>query len=247
MLYDNAYSPPRLEQWDSYMNDLRLVLPDCPSVTAVSPDAVPVGAIRPLLRTLSMFPSLTYLCIHCKWGKGNDDCTPLVFLPKVRSLRIAEYPPCKCEGAHEVNYFAHIPRSPAGHVPHCLHANLLLAFPKLRDLHLDSPVFLKFLDTPYSLDTLTIEAPPMEQVPGGAVFSTLVGYNLVAGLRQWPADKRAPSTIVIRSGREDPHGLDAVRAVCTELGIELRKEVIYFAAIKRECSDRDVHFLRYGP
>ncbi|TBU40702.1 hypothetical protein BD309DRAFT_966819 [Dichomitus squalens] len=56
MLFDDVYGPLHLDHWDSYMEELREVLLDCTSATAVPQDSVLFRQIHSPLHTLQMAP-----------------------------------------------------------------------------------------------------------------------------------------------------------------------------------------------
>ena len=107
---------------------------------------------------------------------------------------------------------------------------LLRACPNLHHLHLDTPFFLKLLDVPSTLDTITIEAPPREHIVGWESFSTIMGYNVSAALHRGLLPARFVGhrrTLIVRTGLAEPHGYKPVREACGQYGVVLVKEVVY--------------------
>ncbi|KAI0756060.1 hypothetical protein C8Q80DRAFT_4772 [Daedaleopsis nitida] len=223
----------RTERWESYLHDVRAaILPDCPcpSVTAFCAHKVPHCTACTLLRELAeLFPALTHIYLRFDWTHPPDEDDGWLLagghFPTIRFLRLAVFPECRC--------------TPAGtHRKGCVSPHLFRLFPNVRHLHLDSPVFLKLLDPPHSLDTVTLEAPPKAYIAGREPFATIMGYNVAAALRRgflrWSdrgdlheQQERKTKTIVVRTGAVDPQGFEAAKAACGEYGIAIEKEVVY--------------------
>lgn len=221
--------------WESYLADVRAaVLSNCPclSVTAFCAYQVPPFTACTLLRRLAqLFPALTHLYLRFDWEYGQSHTDAWLFsgghFPAVRFLRLAAFPACGCT-----------PAGPVTHRQQCVGPRLLRLFPGVRHLHLDAPVFLKLLDPPHALETVTLEAPPKAYIAGREPYATIMDYNVAAALRRgflrWPdrdrdvSDGGGTKTIVVRTGTVDPLGFEAAKAACEEYGIVLKKEVVYF-------------------
>ncbi|KAI0696867.1 hypothetical protein C8T65DRAFT_29855 [Cerioporus squamosus] len=206
------------DRWIEYLSVLQTVVPKCSSLTLLSARPLHVHAVCLSLRALASFAPLTHLYLDYD-VHGCLRPEALVPISSVRFLRIKHCPTCMCN-----------------HTPHwhvCHPARLLHAFPNVQHLHLDRPVFLKLLDSPHSLHTVTLEAPPVRSIPGMAPFSSLIGYNISAALRrgflQWPRQERTapPPTIVVHTGLTEPPGFKLARLACAEHGVTFRRKIVY--------------------
>ncbi len=211
-------------RWEEYVSDLQAVVPECSSITLLSRRLHDAQAAVCLpVRSLSpSFPFIKRLYINYVLPSLSVD--PLMPIPSVLFLRIKKYPACKC------GHLRH--RQP--HYSDCLTPRRLLhTFPNLQQLHLEQPSFLKLLDSPHSLHTITLEAPPTQRISGRAPFSSLLEYNIPAALRrgflQWPRREHAVAspTIVVHTGLAEPLGFEQAQLACTQYDVALRREIVY--------------------
>ncbi|OJT05621.1 hypothetical protein TRAPUB_3544 [Trametes pubescens] len=122
--------------------------------------------------------------------------------------------------------------SMSSHAPECLRAAFAQIFPKLRELQLDTPIFLKYFDAPPTLECVTLNAPPPAKL-----FCSIQGYNVAAGLRRWmeprPEEARGRSRrvrlkkIVVHTGKEEPIGWQQAQEACDRFGVRFVREVLY--------------------
>lgn len=102
----------------------------------------------------------------------------------------------------------------------------------LRELHIAQPIALKCLIgfVPPTLERLTIEAPVAEHIKDRAAYSSILEYNIAAGLRHG-LSLRGPARaglqkIVVLTGKEEPIGWSSAKQACEEYGVELVHEVV---------------------
>ncbi|RPD54452.1 hypothetical protein L226DRAFT_539846 [Lentinus tigrinus ALCF2SS1-7] len=244
--------------WGYVLAKLTHIIPDAFSVTvAPAPGSSwpVVKQIVPalLFPTLRSFPSLRsvhFATFFEVLNYANHSAAP-PYLPRVTSLRLAHVPICECPSTDWR------PRRADGHLACCLAATLLESFPNLRHLHIESPVFLKTLRPPASVETLTLDAPPVMRIQGRQAFSSLIEYNVSAAVRRGfmslspsPSGSESESEsvqpdvtderrngkrrkIVVRTGAEEPFGWVSAKAACDEAGIELVKVVEYVEPVVR--------------
>ncbi|RDX44251.1 hypothetical protein OH76DRAFT_1421457 [Lentinus brumalis] len=199
-------------RWEEYVSDLQAVVPECSSITLLSRRLHDAHAAV-CLRSLPSFPFLKRLYLNFTLHTVNFE--PLMPISSVLFLRIKKLPACKCRYLDQF------------HNSNCLTPRFLRAFPNLQHLHLDQPSFLKFLESPHSLHTITLEAPPSPP------FSSLLEYNITSALRrgflQWPGRKHAvaPPTIVVHTGLAEPVGFGQAQLACTQYDVALRREIVY--------------------
>ncbi|KAI0801509.1 hypothetical protein C8Q74DRAFT_497509 [Fomes fomentarius] len=239
----------RADRWSAYLHGLRTVLlagADCPvkSVTTYSAYRLhPSDTIWPLRLFANLFPALESLYLtHGHEPEQACECLHLLLPPpggglrSLRYLRLAEYSPaCNhlCPGWEKEDCTAHDEMCPVGSLS-------VRVVPNLRHLHLESPVLLKTLGLPRTLETLTLDAPLMvryvrDEKTGEKKsvvhYSTLVGYNLPSALRrgllQHAGESSVRRQVVVCAGEDDPYGLLSAKNTCEEYGIELRKDVVF--------------------
>ncbi|KAI0370134.1 hypothetical protein BV20DRAFT_967170 [Pilatotrama ljubarskyi] len=132
-----------------------------------------------------------------------------ITLPTVTFLRTRTYPCCGVS-ASTCTYGGTI------HNQDCNSEGLERAFPNLRELHVDAPIFLEYFGTPRLLQSVTIDASPAMKL-----MCSIQGYNIWAALKQGflapegRAGRRAPGscnggekTIVVRTGVTIPLGCE---------------------------------------
>lgn len=169
---------------------------------------------------LPAFPSLTHVALE-------DSFDPALSSLAILLEEAPPPPPLRTVRALRVHAFQDHSRSDA-----YLPAAALRLLPALRALHIARPIPLKLLVglAPPTLERLTLEAPLMEHIRGRAPFSTVVEYNIAAGLRRGLARRGAAGcglrTIVVLTGSEEPYGWAPARAACEEYGVELVHEVV---------------------
>ena len=170
---------------------------------------------------LPAFPSLTHVALEDSFDPALSS---LAILPEEDA---PPPPPLRTVRALRVHAFQDHSRSDA-----YLPAAALRLLPALRALHVARPLPLKRLVgvAPPTLERLTLEAPLMEHIRGRAPFSTVVEYNIAAGLRRGLArhwsGRGGVRTIVVLTGSEEPYGWAPARAACEEYGVELVHEVV---------------------
>lgn len=177
-----------------------------------------------VLRGLANLPHLTHLHLDfllrdfspCE-GRRDDPPAPPFVLPSLTFLRMRGYSTCSLAPTKV-------------HMPDCLAGSFARAFPKLRELRLDTPMFLKYLDIPPALEIITICAPPFRP------FSSIQNCNVVEGLRHWMEPKagtggEAISTqlkkIAVRTGVDEPLEWQQAQKACKRFGILFVREVCY--------------------
>ncbi|EMD33321.1 hypothetical protein CERSUDRAFT_117942 [Gelatoporia subvermispora B] len=135
-------------------------------------------------------------------------------LPHITYLRLSHYPPCagigQCSGAL--------------HAEACVSRYLLCGFPHLTHLHLETPIFLKFLRVPVSLEVLILDIPPSPP------FTSMLNWNIGAALNRGFFKRVSEGhrrSIVVLTGLEEPSGWLQVQQVCAAHGILLRRNNVY--------------------
>ncbi|KAI0714543.1 hypothetical protein C8Q76DRAFT_428183 [Earliella scabrosa] len=210
----------REQRWATCIQNMLPSALHCTSLTVTSAHVVYRDFIRDLPE---LFPALThlYLDLDDSWNDaGSDHYTPLPVFRALLFLRVKSFPPCFCQKAG---------RGLHDHDEDCLAPALAQTCPELRHLQIDTPFFLKLIEIPPTLDTLTIDAPPRVYILGRPPYSTIMGYNVSAALRRGslrPPGRRR-RTVVVQTGREDPYGYEFAREACAQYGIVLLKEVVY--------------------
>ncbi|KAL1950881.1 hypothetical protein VTO73DRAFT_30 [Trametes versicolor] len=209
---------------------LRPILDVITSVTLYSSTekrrvGVATGAVYSLLASL---PHLTHLHLDFDLdqerfslpdGSHNFGGATPVPLPSLTFLRTRTCPGCGWASA-------------SSHAPECLRAAFAQIFPKLRELQLDTPLFLKYVDAPPTLECVTLNAPPPAKL-----FCSIQGYNVAAGLRRWmeprPEEARGESRrvrlkkIVVHTGWEEPIGWKQAQEACDRFGVQFVRQVLY--------------------
>ncbi|OJT05622.1 hypothetical protein TRAPUB_3545 [Trametes pubescens] len=178
-----------------------------------------------VLPALVNLPDLTHLHLDfllerygpCDGIAVEGPQPPPIVLPSLVFLRMRGYPTC-------------ILRPTKAHQPDCFAGSFARAFPKLRELQLDAPMFLKYLDVPPALESITICAPPSKP------FCSIQNCNVGAGLRRWMEPKPGKEgraipmrlkKIVVRTGVEEPSGWRQAQRACERFGIRFVREVVY--------------------
>lgn len=236
----------RADRWSAYLHELRTVLlagADCPVKSLKTYSAYrlqPTYAIWPLRLFATLFPALESLYLEHGYERGGLSCDlplppPGGELRSLRYLRLAYHPVCNhsCPARETEDCAAHHEMCPVRSLG-------VRIVPNLRHLHLESPVLLKILDLPRTLETLTLDAPFMaryvrDEKTGEKTsvvhYSTLVGYNLPSALRRGllrhAGDSYVRRQVVVCAGEDDPHGFLSAKNTCEEYGIELRKDVVF--------------------
>lgn len=119
------------------------------------------------------------------------------------------------------------------HASECFKNAFGRTFPNLRELQLDAPLFLKYLDAPRTLESVTISAPPTMKL-----FCSIQAYNVATGLRRWlewregesvSKGRRMPlKKVVVRTGKDEPIGWQQAREACERFGVEIVREVYFY-------------------
>ena len=227
----------KLPAADPILDYLRDVIRDCRSFTLdtsqphhLVDQMVPIR----LLAILASFQSLTHIAWDCVWSPPDIFAyvkDPLVPMPALSSLRLKHIPACECIPGAMAN-------REDGHCNACLRSALFDTFPNLRHLHLENPVFLKDLKPPHSIETLTLDAPPLKRIVGREPYSSVIDYNIPAALRRgfmcWPKKGNTQRKIVVRAGVDTPYGWASAATACAEANIRLEKVVAYLRAIEVE-------------
>lgn len=241
--FETGPSPHRLgPSIRASIDRLRAVVKDCSSFTLTSPSSnFPTIYIPTLFACLASFPSLTHLQldVHLLISAYDDvyyDTTILIedHLPSVTFLRLREHPRCGCEVLKDMPEAEPKPLRSDNHQIDCMSVILLEAFPNLRHLHLDHPFFLKDLNVPPTLETLTLEAPPQVVIQGQPPRSFLLGYNISAALKRGlmrsdpqAMEQQTQKTIVVHTGTVEPYSWGSVVSSCAEAGVRLIRHISY--------------------
>ncbi|GBE88419.1 hypothetical protein BKA93DRAFT_78402 [Sparassis latifolia] len=205
--------------WSDFYAMIHPFVPNCTSVHIVLADeSMFEGSMSK--RLFSMLSRIRNTSLYLTWayyaeGKG----TPDILLPAVTYLRIQHYPQCSCRTASE-----------GQHEDNCLSDNLLSRFPNLRHLHLDSPFFLKYLRASPTLETVTLDAPPSRVIATREPMSSLVGWNIGAGLNRGFLKGGATSSrrrILVNTGTKEPMGWSQAQIACDAHGVVLERRCIF--------------------
>ncbi|OCH94872.1 hypothetical protein OBBRIDRAFT_788870 [Obba rivulosa] len=169
----------------------------------------------------SLFSQLPLLrVVHFDWTPSASQSTefkmpPRLQLPHIVYFRLSHYPACPQLGKCTQDV----------HEPACISRYLLRGFPKLRQLHLGHPVFLKFLDVPHSLEVLILDVAP------NPPFSSMMGWNIGAalnhGLFKRAEDEQPRRRIVVNTGAEEPTGWLQAQQACSGHEILLQRRCMF--------------------
>lgn len=198
-------------------------------------DSFILGTLREMETVFSLLadlPRLTSLYLGYDVGAhrarlGKGPMPPIAFT----ALTFLRTRTCPCCGLPPHTYNAPYDGS-RGHAAECARGALARMFPRLRELWLDAPLFLRYLVVPPSLESITLDAPPPAKL-----FCSIQTYNVAAGLRRWMEPRQDAASgkaarmrlekIVVRTGGVEPIGWRQAQEACDKYGVAFVREVYY--------------------
>ncbi|EIW63718.1 uncharacterized protein TRAVEDRAFT_67742 [Trametes versicolor FP-101664 SS1] len=198
-------------------------------------DSFILGTLREMeivFGLLADLPRLTSLYLEYDVGVhsarlGKGPMPPIAFT----ALTFLRTRTCPCCGLPPHTYNAPYDGS-RGHAAECARGAFARMFPRLRELWLDAPLFLRYLVVPPSLESITLDAPPPAKL-----FCSIQTYNVAAGLRRWMEPRQDAASgeaarmrlekIVVRTGGVEPIGWRQAQEACDKYGVAFVREVHY--------------------
>lgn len=198
-------------------------------------DSFILGTLTEMETVFSLLASLSRLTsLHLEYDVGAHRARldlwpmrPIAFT----ALTFLRTRTCPCCGLPPHTYNAPFDGS-RGHAAECARGAFARMFPRLRELQLDAPLFLRYLVVPPSLECITLDAPPPTKL-----FCSIQTYNVAAGLRRWMEPRPEAGggrdtrmrleRIVVRTGGVEPIGWRQAQEACDKYGVAFVREVYY--------------------
>lgn len=215
--------------WSEHFQRLRVFVPHCYSAELIfKKDTSDLhkedGKWEAMFTFLATLPELRHL--HLRPEVESDAFLPRTHIPQVTHLRLSTLKACRCEGWERER---------------CLFRNILMRMPAVRHIRLEGPTFLRrFTPCRTPLESLTLDAPPMQAIARREPYSSVMEYNITAALNRglMRRDKKdwgkSPRCIIVNTGVQLPLGWEHAQAACVAHGVTLERRCVWMKPVKRE-------------